>query len=60
MYYKVDDSDFLSNTRRKCIFIDISKNVGYAMTFKILADDTKRVIYRSNTKPVNDPMKYNL
>jgi hypothetical protein len=31
-------------------FVSISKSVGHAMTFKILTDDTLKVIHRSNVR----------
>ncbi len=54
VYYKVDDSDFPSDSREaKGNFVGISENVGHAMTFKILTQDTKKVIHRSNLRPVS-------
>jgi hypothetical protein len=49
--YKLDDSDFLSDSREKCgHFVGISKSVGHAITFKILMDDTFKVIHQSNVR----------
>jgi hypothetical protein len=46
VYYKLDDSDFLSDSREKRgHFVGISESVGHAMTFKILTDDTLKVIH---------------
>jgi hypothetical protein len=51
VYYKFDDSDFPSDSREKCgHFIGISKSVGHAMTFKILTNDTLKVIHQSNVR----------
>jgi hypothetical protein len=51
VYYKLDDSDFPSDSREKCgHFVGISESVGHAMTFKILMDDTLKVIHRSNVR----------
>ena len=49
IYYKLDDSDFPSGSAegRGC-WVGIAEYVGHAMTYKILTDDTKKVIYRSN------------
>ena len=48
-YYKLDDSDFPSgSTEGRGCWVGIAENVGHAMTYKILTDDTKKVIYRSN------------
>jgi hypothetical protein len=44
VYYKLDDSDFLSNSREKHgHFVGISESVGHAMTFKILTDTCSRL-----------------
>jgi hypothetical protein len=51
VYYKVDDSDFPSDTREKCgHFVGISETVGHAMIFKILTDDMLKVIHQSNVR----------
>jgi hypothetical protein len=51
VYYKLDNSDFLSNSREKCgHFVGISKSVGHAMTFKILTNDTLKAIHQSNVR----------
>ena len=60
-YYKVDDSDFPSESGEKCgRFVGIAEHVEHAMTYKILTDDTKRVICRSNVHPADDPLAPNL
>ena len=49
--YKLDDSDFPSgSTKGRGRWVDIAENVGHAMTYQILTDDTKKVIYRSNVR----------
>jgi hypothetical protein len=51
VYYKSDDSDFPSDSREKHgHIISISESVGHAMTFKILTDDTLKVIHQSNVR----------
>ena len=61
VYYKLDDSDFPSETREKRgRFVGIAEHVGHAMTFKILTDDTHKVISRSNVRPADDPSSLNL
>jgi hypothetical protein len=46
VYYKFDDSDFPSDSREKRgHFVSISESVGHAMTFKILTDNTLKVIH---------------
>ena len=60
-HYKVDDSDFPSGTREgRGHFIGIAENVGHAMTFKILIDDTKKIINRFNVRSAGLPLEYNL
>ena len=50
VYYKVDDSNFPSDTTEKSgRFVGIAENVGHAMTYKILTDDT--VSYTHLTLP---------
>ena len=61
VYYKVDDSCFPSNTRElRGRFVGIAEHVGHAMTFKILTDDTSKIISRSNVRSADVPMEYNL
>jgi hypothetical protein len=46
VYYKLGDSDFPSDSREKRgHFVGISESIGHAMTFKILTDDTLKVIH---------------
>ena len=60
IYYKIDDSDFPSESReRKGRFVGIAEHVGHAMTFKIYCEDTKRIIYRSNVRTATDPRSRN-
>jgi hypothetical protein len=61
VYYKLDDSDFPSDSREKRgHFLSISESVGHAMTFKILTDDTLKVIHRSNVRLALNPHAKNL
>ena len=61
VYYKVDDSDFPSDSRElRGHFVGIAEHVGHALTFKVLTDDTNKVIYRSNVRPASMEMEYNL
>jgi hypothetical protein len=61
VYYKLDDSDFPSDSREKRRhFIGISESVGHAMTFKILTDDTLKVIHQSNVRSALNPHAKNL
>ena len=61
VYYKIDDSDFSSDSREGCgRFVGIAQSVGHAMTFKVLTDDTRKVIYRSNVRSARDPKALNL
>jgi hypothetical protein len=51
VYYKLDDSDFPSDSHEKRgHFVGISESVRHSMTFKILTDDTLKVIHRSNVR----------
>ena len=61
VYYKLDDSDFPSDSREKRgRWVGIAEHVGHAMTFKILTDDTRKIIYRSNIRSAVDPKSRNL
>jgi hypothetical protein len=61
VYYKFDDSDFPSDSREKRgHFVSISESVGHAMTFKILMDDTLKVIHQSNVRLDLNPHAKNL
>jgi hypothetical protein len=56
VYYKLDDSDIPSDSREKRgHFVGISKSVRHTMTFKILMDDTLKVIHRSNVRSALEP-----
>lgn len=60
VYYKVDDADFPSESRElRGHFVGIAEHVGHAMTYKILTDDTQKVIFRSNVRSALDPMAPN-
>ena len=53
VYYKLDDSDFPSESRElKGNIVGIAEHVGHLMTYKVLTQDTNTVIYRSNLRPV--------
>jgi hypothetical protein len=53
--------DFPSDSHEKCgHFIGISESVGHSMTFKILTDDTLKVIHRSNVRLALNPHAKNL
>jgi hypothetical protein len=61
VYYMVDDSSFPSDSReRRGYFVGIAEHVGHAMTFKILTDDTKKIVYHSNICSALDPKSHNL
>ncbi len=48
VYYKLDDNRFPSKSKEQLgRFVGISEHVGHAMTFKILTNDTNKVIHRS-------------
>jgi hypothetical protein len=40
-------------------FVGISTNMGHTMTFKVLTDDTHKVIVRSEVRPADDPSRPN-
>jgi len=47
-----DDSDFPSESKElRGRWVGVAEHCGHAMTWKILADDTRKVIHRSNVHP---------
>jgi hypothetical protein len=61
VYYKLDDSDFPSDSREKHrYFVGISESVGHATTFKILTDNTLKVILQTNVRSALNPHAKNL
>ena len=61
VYYKVDDSSFPSESTEKLgRFVGIAEHVGHALTFKVLTDDTLKIIHRSNIRSAADPTSENL
>ena len=61
VYYKLDDYHFASESRElRGRFVGIAENVGHAMTIKVLTDDTKKIIYRSNVHSALDKRNPNL
>ena len=51
VYYRLDDSDFPSDsTEWRGHWVGTAENVGHAMTYRILTNDTKKVIYRLNVR----------
>jgi hypothetical protein len=60
VYYKLD-SDFPSDScEKRGHFVGISESVRHAMTFKILTDDTLKVIHQSNVRLALNPHTKNL
>jgi hypothetical protein len=60
VYYKANESSFPSESMEKhgC-FVGISENAGHVLTFKILTDDTKKIIYRSIVRIAMDAIMTN-
>jgi hypothetical protein len=61
VYYLVDETTFPSESKELCRqWVGVSENVGHFMTYKILTDDTRRIIHRSNICSAADPNARNL
>jgi hypothetical protein len=61
VYYHDDDSPFPSASKEcRGRWVGISENVGNFITFKILTDDTHKIIYCSNLCSARDPNARNL
>ena len=51
VYYKAVDSSFPSDSNEKRgRFVGIAEHVGHALTYKVLTDDTQKVIFRSQIR----------
>ena len=51
VYYAVDDSAFPSESKEaRGKWVGIAEHVGHDMTYKILTDDTRKIIFRSNVR----------
>jgi hypothetical protein len=56
VYYKLDDSDFPSESPElPGRMVGFSETVGHAMTYKILTEDTQKIIHRANVRTGLDP-----
>jgi hypothetical protein len=61
VYYLVDEATFPSDSKElRGRWVGVSENVGHFMTYKILMDDTRWIIHRSNIRSVADPNSRNL
>ena len=61
VYFKVDDASFPSDSREeRGHFVGISRNVGHAMTYKILCDKSLKVLHRANLRSAANPSDPNL
>jgi hypothetical protein len=61
VYYLVDETTFPSESKELCgRWVGVSENVGHFMTYKILTDDTRQIIHRSNIRSAADPSARNL
>ena len=55
IYYRRDSASFPSDTTElKGRFVGFSKHVGNAMTYKILTEDTRKIIHRSIVRRASD------
>ena len=60
IYYKDVESAFPSDSTEKAArFVGIAESVGHALTYKILTDDTRRVILCSRIRTATDPKTQN-
>jgi hypothetical protein len=60
-YFKVDDVSFPSTSHEeRGHFVGTSRNVGHAMTYKILCDKSLTVLHPANLRSANNPSDPNL
>ncbi len=56
VYYKLDNSNFPSESPELLgRMVGFSEHVSHAMTYKILTDETNKVLHRSNLRAALDP-----
>jgi len=61
VYYAIEDASFPSDSNEKFgHFVGIAETVGDALTFKVLTDDTQKIIYRSAVRSALNPTERNL
>jgi hypothetical protein len=61
VYYRVDDSLFSLDCWEKCeYFVGIAEHVGHTMMFKVLMDDTHKIMYCLNIWSAVDSKTRNL
>ena len=61
VYFRMDDSDFPSESRElRGHFVGVSESVGHALTYKVLTDDTLRVLSRSALRSASHSQDRNL
>ena len=61
IYYHMDDTPFLSVSNEYCgHWVGISENIENFMTYKVLTDDTLKVIHHLNIHLAHDPTSKNL
>ncbi len=60
VYYMDSDSTYPSTKEKTGYWIGVSKNIGDALTYKILTDDKETVLSRSVVRTASDRLKANL
>jgi len=61
VYYAIEDASFPSDTNEKFgHFVGIAETVGDALTFKVLTEDTQKIIYHSAVCSALNPTECNL
>ena len=61
IYYKNNDAAFPSESNERLgRFVGIADSVGHALTFKVLTEDTSKIIYRSEIRTATNPNVRNL
>lgn len=58
-YTHVDNKFPSESTESRGFFVGFGESVGDAMTFKVLTDDTCKILFRSNVRSASDKLKYN-
>ena len=56
--YSIDNNWPSESPEKSGRWMGVAHNVGNALTYKILTDDTKKIIYRSAVRPRDQPFRY--
>ena len=60
VYFRTEDAPFPSTSKETAgYFVGFNDHVGHQLTFAILCDETKRIVYRSEVRSAENPFTIN-